>query len=196
MVAETAFRSDEEFDQEGFRHWLGKRPSSDLNHYELIHGRIVMTPPAGWPHGCIEARLVSMLEAHVRAKRLGMVLGSSTGYDLPSGDTVEPDVSFISAQRFAAGPKPESGRFLKIVPNLAVEILSPSTARHDRTEKKEVYQNNGVDEYWLVDIDARAVTILPRSGAGFGAAQTFTEGSLRSAILPGLELDVGEIFAL
>ena len=51
MVSQTVFRSDETFTQESFRLWLDERPASDLNHYELLNGRIVMTPPAGWPHG-------------------------------------------------------------------------------------------------------------------------------------------------
>jgi Uma2 family endonuclease len=50
MIAETAFQSDECFDQKAFRRWLDRRPPSDTNHYELIDGRIVKTPPAGWPH--------------------------------------------------------------------------------------------------------------------------------------------------
>ena len=62
------------------------------------------------------------------------MLGSSAGYDLPSGDTLEPDVSFLSAARLAAGPAPERGRFLRIVPDLVVEILSDSTAKRDRGE--------------------------------------------------------------
>jgi hypothetical protein len=51
MTPETAFRSDERFTQSDFRRWLEERPSTDINHYELIDGRIVMTPLAGWPHG-------------------------------------------------------------------------------------------------------------------------------------------------
>jgi Uma2 family endonuclease len=87
----------------------------------------------------------------VKAHKLGIVLDSSAGYDLPSGDTVEPDVSFIDSERFAPGPKPRDGQFLKIVRRLIVEILSPATSRRDRTEKKDVYARNRVDEYWIVD---------------------------------------------
>jgi Uma2 family endonuclease len=136
MPAETAFSSDARFDQPSFLRWLRKRPASDLNHYELIDGRIVVTPPAGWPHGCLDATLSRLLHEHVQRHRLGVVQGSSAGYNLPSGDTLEPDVSFISAARFAAGPPPSPGQFLAIVPTLVVEILSRATSRRDRSQKK------------------------------------------------------------
>src|SRR5262245_58977434 len=100
MALETAFRSEELFTQEEFWRWLQKRPSSDINHYELIGGRIVMTPPAGYPHGGVESLLVHRLVDFVEPRQLGKVFGSSTGYDLPSGDTLEPDVSFVSRARF------------------------------------------------------------------------------------------------
>ncbi|MGH7789496.1 MAG: Uma2 family endonuclease [Candidatus Binatia bacterium] len=128
MLAGSAIARDTRLDRAAFRRWLTRRPASDLNHYELLDGRIVMTPPAGWPHGRIDATLAHLLRAHVAQHHLGIVLGSSTGYDLPSGDTVEPDVSFISSAQFAAGPSPTRGRFLHIVPTLIVEILAPSTA--------------------------------------------------------------------
>ena len=65
MTAEAAFRSDEHFTQDEFRRWLDDRPQSDINHYELINGRIVMIPPAGWPHGRVGMALSSRLNEHV-----------------------------------------------------------------------------------------------------------------------------------
>src|SRR5262245_22714489 len=159
MPTETAFVSTETFTQKEFKRWLDKRPASDINHYELLCGKIVMSLPAGWPHGSVETNIVIPLGTFVRTHGLGQVLGSSTGYDLPSGDTVEPDISFISAARLAASPPPQFGKFLRIVPNVAIEILSPSTAQKDRIEKKAVYEDNGVEEYWIVDPKRRAVTV-------------------------------------
>ena len=194
MIAETAFRSDEHFDQKQFRRWLDARPASDINHYELINGRIVMTPPAGWPHGGVETALVVPLGQYVQRRKLGVVLGSSAGYDLPSGDTVEPDVSFIATRRFAAGPKPVVGKFLRIVPNLVVEILSPTTARKDRIDKKSVYERNGVDEYWIVDPARKQVTVFHRGKRGYGAGATVTTGAIRSRVLREIDLSVKDLF--
>lgn len=196
MTAQTAFRSEETFTQKEFRRWLDERPRSDMNHYELLNGRIVMTPPATWPHGGIGSRLNYVLNEHVGKSRLGIVLDSSTGYELPSGDTLEPDVSYISAKRLAAGPAPQAGQFIRVVPNLIVEILSPSTTKRDRTEKKEIYERNGVDEYWIIDPSAKAVIIFPLGERGYGDGQTFRRGVLRSRVLPKLRLAVEKLFAV
>ncbi len=195
MAAETAFRSDETYDQGEFRTWVRKRPRADVNHYELLSGRIVMTPPAGWPHGRIEVIIARHLEDHVQSGRLGIVLGSSTGYDLPSGDTVEPDVSYISSARLGRG-KPTRGQFLRVVPTLVVEILSPPTARRDRIEKKKIYEQNGVEEYWIVDPVRKAVTIFTLGKRGYDAGKASTSGRIASRVLPGLQITLTELFAV
>ena len=195
-MAETAFQSDESFTQEEFWQWLNERPRSDINHYELLNGRIVMTPPAGWPHGRVEVKLAYALHDHVSRLALGIVLGSSTGFDLPSGDTVEPDVSFISSERLAAGPAPERRKFLRVVPNLVVEILSDPAARRDRTEKKQIYEANGVDEYWLVNPDRRDVTVFHLAGGRYDAGVVFASGGIVSKLLPALAITVDAIFEL
>jgi Uma2 family endonuclease len=159
MVTQTAFVSTETFTQKEFKRWLGERPRSNINHYELLHGRIVMNPPAGWPHAPVEANILTPIRTFVRARGLGIVLGSSAGYDLPSEDTVGPDVSFISDARIAAGPVPQQGKFVSIVPNLVVEILSDATAQRDRAEKKTSYAENGVEEYWIVDTKRREIRV-------------------------------------
>lgn len=196
MSAETAFLSDAHFDQASFLRWLQKRPASDLNHYELIDGRIVMTPPAGWPHGRIDSKINQLVADQVKRHRLGIVLGSSTGYDLPSGDTLEPDVSFIAAERLAASPQPAVGRFLTIVPTLVIEILSPATSRRARTEKKAVYERNGVAEYWIVDPAKKSVTVFSLRSGRYAPAHPIEAGRVRSHVLPGLRISVEQVFDL
>jgi Uma2 family endonuclease len=195
MPLETAFRSDETFTQEEFGAWLDELPSSDIHHYELIRGRIVMSPPAGWPHGAVGSKLNHIVGSYVEAHRLGIVLDSSAGYDLPSGDTLEPDVSFISRARFAAGPRPVHGQFLRIVPDFVVEILSPSSVSRDRVEKAEIYAQNGVDEYWIVDSKRREITLLLREASVFGAPQVVRDGAIPSRVFPELRTEVAEVFA-
>jgi Uma2 family endonuclease len=193
MSSETAFISDQQFSQEAFQRWLDELPRGDVNHYELINGRIVMTPPAGWPHAQVETALAWIIKDHVARRKLGVVLGSSAGFDLPSGDTIEPDLAYIAADRFAAGPQPVRGQFLRIVPTLVVEIVSPSTARRDQTEKKDVYARNGVEEYWIVDADRRTVTVFHLSGGNFDAGEAFSSGPVQSRVLPDLHAAVEEI---
>ena len=191
----TTFRSDGLFTPRTFRRWVEARPVSDINRYELIGGRIVMTPPAGWLHGSIEARIVSMLEQHVRRHQLGTVFGSSVGYNLPSGDILEPDASYVSAERFAACPPSRPEEYLRAVPTLVVEIHSPATGKRDRSEKKALYEVNGVDEYWIVDGRHRAVTAFVLTEGRYGTGRTMIAGIIRSRVLPKLRIAIPKLFA-
>ncbi|MBI5505021.1 MAG: Uma2 family endonuclease [Deltaproteobacteria bacterium] len=190
----TAFGSEERFTQGEFLEWLRGLRASDINRYELMGGRILMTPPAGFSHSALAARIVYALSRYTHATGSGLVLESSAGFNLPSGDTLEPDVTFLSAARLAAGPKPGHGSFLEIVPDLVVEVLSRSTARRDRVEKKKVYARCGVEEYWLVDPRRSTVEIFAREGETFGAARVFRSGALVSRVAPELELSIEELF--
>ena len=186
---ETAFISTATFNQKAFKRWVENRPVNDVNRYELTDGRIVMTPPAGWGHGEIEAKVIRIVGDFVRSQNLGRVFGSSTGYDLPSGDTLEPDASFISNERWFKGPQVGRAQFLKIVPALVVEILSPATAQRDRVEKKRLYEVNGVEEYWLVDRNRRDVTVFKLVEGRYGPGKRFKANqNLRSQVLPGFDI--------
>lgn len=193
---DTAFRSEERFTQREFRCWLEQLSPDDPRHYELIRARIVMSPPANWRHGGVEAELSRLVANHVRAMSLGHVFGSSTGFELLTGDTLQPDLTFISAETWRTMPTPMSpDGFLPLAPTLAVEILSPSTARRDRTEKLEIYAKNGVEEYWIVDGGRRHVEIFEPVASDFGPARIVTEGNLTSRVLPGFEVSLEQIFA-
>lgn len=193
---ETTFISTDRFDQRAFKRWIETRPATDINHYELTNERIVMTPPAGWGHGEVGSRTNRNISDFVDKHKLGKVFDSSTGYDLPTGDTLEPDVSFISSERWAKGPHVGRGQFLKIVPNLVVEILSASTEHRDRGEKKKIYEANGVDELWLVDPTRREVTIFLLAGSRYGQGRRYgIRQALRSRSLPGLHIPVRFLFS-
>jgi Uma2 family endonuclease len=196
-AVDTAFVSLESFTPATFKRWVNHRPSNDINRYELASGRIIMTPPASWDHAEIESRVIRIIGDYVAKHHLGKSFGSSAGYQLPSGDILEPDASFISRQRWARGPQPLPGQFLKIVPTLVVEILSPATTRRDRIEKKAIYEANGVDEYWLVDPRAREITVyyLLQSGKYDAGHRFQARQTLRSEALPGFAVATRIFFA-
>lgn len=201
-MSNLVFESTTTMDQASFVAWVAARPAHDDHHYELLGGRIVMTPPAGWPHGNVESRLVTrMTNAAARpAGRLssatrpelppeqGLVFGSSQGFELPTGDTVEPDASFVSLARWRAAPAPEVGKFLAVVPDLVVEILSNSTASRDRGEKRAIYAAAGVHEYVLVDPRTRTLQVFTRGDDGrFDTGRLFApDERWDSAVLLGL----------
>lgn len=193
MVTEHEATLAKPITQEQFRAWLDERPDSDLGHYELLNGRIVVSPPAGWPHGRIGIRVAHLLEEYSKRHGVGLAFDSSTGFDLPSGDTLEPDASLVSTARWNAAPAPVFGQFPKVVPDLVVEILSPSTRRRDLTEKKGVYAKNSVEEYWIIDPRARSLTIFSRVDDAFDDGGTCETGPIPSRLLPGLETTVEQL---
>src|SRR5215211_8505745 len=77
---ELIFESTTCLSQEEFAAWVDKR--RDDNHYELLNGRVVMTPPAGWPHGGVGSRIQQLVASHVFANGLGEVFDSSQGFEL------------------------------------------------------------------------------------------------------------------
>jgi Uma2 family endonuclease len=98
---------------------------------ELVRGEPRVNPPAGGPHALIATNLLRLLMRHVDDYGLGLVFGDGAGFELRAlPHTVRaPDVSFIRSDRIPAngiGPG-----FLRMAPDLAVEILSPSETSRD-----------------------------------------------------------------
>ena len=167
----------------------------DLHRYELLEGRILMNPPAGWPHGSIENNIAFALTGFVRSKGLGRVFGSSQGYRLPSADVLEPDVGFVFTARLEAMPKPVHGEFLRVVPDFVVEILSDKTRSRDLDQKRHIYAKNGVREYWIVDSRNRRVTILVAEDGSYREdAIVEAGGTAVSKALAGFEMAFADVF--
>lgn len=189
------FESTSTVSQDEFAEFVQERESrGDTSHYELLNGRVIMNPPAGYPHGEIGSNLQGIIWNFVRERKLGRVFDSSQGFELPSGDTVEPDHSFVSNERWAAAPRPEEGKFLRVVPDLVVETLSPKTASQDRGEKKAIYARNGVREYWLVDSRARDITVFRLIDGQFDSGTVHADGErCTSTVLAGLSLTMNDL---
>lgn len=193
IVSEPIFESITSMETAEFESWAHARAAWDANHYELLQGRVVVMPPAGFPHGRIELRLGARLFA--AAEAIGaQAFGSSQGFVFPSGDVLEPDLTVVAADRWSA-VTPVAGEFLRVVPDLVVEVLSPSTAHRDRGEKKLVYARSGVREYWLVDSRARAITVYRGDGESFDRGVVLVEGDiLGSIVLDGFACPVRDVF--
>ena len=148
--------------QDDFEAWCLAPEGPDLGHFEFLYGCVVAEPPASWPHGLVSGSIGRQLASFVADRRIGLFFDASQGFALPSGDTVEPDAAVILPETWDAAPAPTAGRFLRIVPDLVVEVLSPRTARRDRGPKRHIYERNGVREYWLLDPRRREITVLVR----------------------------------
>jgi len=125
----------------------------DGNRYEVVDGELLVTPSPSARHQRA-AQLLSMpLYEYVRAHRIGEAPQSPADFELDPHGMVQPDV-FV--QGLVDG-RPTDGWNSGAPLLLAIEVLSPSTARADRITKRLRFQRAGIPEYWIVDIDARTI---------------------------------------
>lgn len=124
----------------------------DGNRYEVIDGELLVTPSPTWLHQRAIGRLQFLLAAWCRGSRSGEVLASPADISTGEDRLVQPDIFVVPAEMAARAQSwADVTRLL-----LAVEVLSPSTARADRLVKRRIYRELA-DEYWIVDLDARLI---------------------------------------
>lgn len=126
----------------------------DGNRYELIDGELLVSPSPRVLHQLAVWALYDRVSPYVRQHRLGVTGLAPVDLDLQSGQWVQPDLFVAGRRPDGRAPMawPEFG-----VPLFVAEVLSPSTARYDRITKRRRYQRSGVGQYWIIDVDARAV---------------------------------------
>jgi Uma2 family endonuclease len=126
----------------------------DRNRYEVIDGELLVTPAPSAPHQRAVSLLLFRLMTYLQGQTWAEVLTSPADISFHQDMLVQPDVFVIPL-----GPGGRRGPHWTDIRALllAVEVLSPSTARSDRQVKRRLYQREGVGEYWIVDLDARVV---------------------------------------
>jgi Uma2 family endonuclease len=158
--------------------------------WEFIQGEIIMHSPVLNRHLLATKHLFSIMSAHVRVKKLGVVHAQKAMTSFPRND-YEPDISFFGLTK-AQLTTPDTLRFP--IPDLIVEVLSPSTQARDRGIKFQDYALHGVAEYWIIDSVAESVEIYRLAGEIYPPAERKTEGMLCSDAIAGFEIPVQAIF--
>ena len=118
--------------------------------YELIEGEKIMAPSPGWGHVNITANLIATIGAYARINKLGMAFADNFDVHFPDGSLFRPDFIFVSAEN-AKKLFSNKNATLNGVPDMVAEIFSRSTMKRDVGIKKDVYERNGVREYWIID---------------------------------------------
>jgi Uma2 family endonuclease len=121
----------------------------DGNRYELLDGTLLVSPAPSRRHQRAVGLLFTILEPYTRTNGIGETLMSPADIELSPTRMVQPDVFVIPAD-VPTSSWQDVTRLL-----LIAEVLSPSTARWDRIEKRSAYQDKNVPEYWVVDMDTR-----------------------------------------
>jgi Uma2 family endonuclease len=160
-----------------------KRLVKDGMKADLINGVMFVTIPASYTHERLFGFLMRLVGDYVEAKDLGVILGSRSLVEVGPRDGYEPDLCFVAQNRLdiinetsIIGP-----------PDLVIEIISPSTRRHDAYAKKQGYARLGVPEYWLIDPDNRAVVFYRLTESGY-VEDPVEDGVYHSLAVPGLWL--------
>lgn len=162
----------------------------DEERWELLHGRLIREPAPGYRHGMMNVELLRLLDAHVRARGLGVVLVDTGFHYAGERPTVRrPDVAFVAAARV---PTPVRVSFLDQPADLVIEIRSPSERRNRLEKKLEADLGAGVREVWVVDPGKRTVTVYTPGAASRTLAGAEILAS--PAIVPGFSTAVSEIF--
>jgi Uma2 family endonuclease len=169
---------------------LQSLPEDGYTH-EVVGGALVMSPKNNFQHGDICVRLATALSVFVRARKLGVVLDSSTGFWMQNRNCRAPDVSFIAKARLHGWTRPPVA-FFEGAPDLAVEVLAPSNSAAEISERLEDFFASGAQLAWLIHPEEQYVEIChspaQRKRLDSGA---FLDGE---RVLPGLQYPIADLF--
>lgn len=118
----------------------------DGQRHEIIDGVHTVNPAPNTYHQAISRRIQFQLYSAIELHRLGEVINSPVDVQLSPHDILQPDLVVVLVQNRIITPTKVKG-----VPDLVVEILSPSSIEHDGVLKRRLYESVGVPEYWIVD---------------------------------------------
>ncbi|MDQ3828062.1 MAG: Uma2 family endonuclease [Candidatus Tectomicrobia bacterium] len=158
---------------------------------ELVDGELVRMSPSFLPEARVVRTIFLLLGTFVLQHRLGEVFGPDLGYELTPHRVRAPDVSFISAEKLAAYGNPQE--FAKVVPDLAVEVISPEVKYGYLQRKIRDYFEAGVRLLGIVDPEMQTVTVhrSPLDLRVFTAADTLSGED----VIPGFSCPIAELFA-
>ena len=159
------------------------RLPDDGNKYELVHGELFVTPAPNEEHETIAARLTRLLDPYVAEHGLGAVYRPRAVIRY-RGSEVEPDL-MVRAERIRRKDSWDDAP----TPILVVEIISPTTRRRDRMQKRDLYREAGVAEYWVIDAESRSVLVVRLGEDDVTATDTLTWAPREATSPLSIQLD-------
>ncbi len=167
---------------------------------ELREGKLIVMSPSDSTSGEIGARFIRLVGTWLDDHNVGRVLDASTGFRLPNGDLLSPDVSFVSRERLKHNPR----TYLSVVPELIVEIKSSRDRIRELEEKIALFLHQGVQVGLLIDPDKQTVSVYRSSELSNNAdgeeslpsATTLRDGDILSIpeLFPGWEIPITSLW--
>ena len=159
--------------------------------YELLDGELILCPSPHTAHQRTSRDTFLPLMTFVEGNELGEAFHAPCDVVLDDFNVVQPDILFVSNERAHI----VTDLNIQGAPDLVIEILSPSTAQRDKTQKRDLYARHDVKEYWQSDTDAKSVLVLTLENGEYRVAGIYTAGqTIVSPLLPGFSLSVDDIF--
>ncbi len=156
---------------------------------ELWDGELIMGASPTLEHQTSVLQLGKKMDSFVRDNKLGIVFVAPIDVVLSDTRVVQPDIVFVSNEK-----KKILAKVIRGVPDLVVEIISTGSWRRDTIDKRALYQQFGVQEYWIVDPDAATVEVLTLTDGAFELLGRFKKSqTARSELLKGFKIRVDEI---
>ena len=163
----------------------------DGQRYEVVNGVLVVAPAPDGPHQDAVLRIAHYLLVHVEFAGLGKVRVAPFDVELSSIDTFQPDVFVVLNVHLGKMHKKK----MIGAPDLAVEVISPSSGVMDRLVKYAVYASAGVPEYWLVRAEEKSIEVFILEQGEYRSLGVFSgQQRLPSRVIPGLPVEVEKFF--
>jgi Uma2 family endonuclease len=157
---------------------------------EIVDGELFVTPSPLSKHQLVVSNIASAFFLYLHEHPVGQLFMAPLDVILSNYDVLEPDLLLILNEHRGIIQD-----WVRGAPDLVIEVLSPTTSRQDRGPKLKAYARFGVPEYWIVDLEQRAIEVYRRTEQGFGLVQTLHEqDTLESLLLPGFALSPRDIF--
>ncbi|MCK6559650.1 Uma2 family endonuclease [bacterium] len=158
---------------------------------DLIRGEIIMAAPATVKHEELVNYLSTLLRLFVKKQKLGMVIGSRVAMKLDDENAPEPDLMFIRNDRLHLLGNTE----IFGPADVAIEVISPGSRRLDTVDKKKLYAEFGVAEYWLIDIHKQEAHFWRNENATWKNLPVDKNGIFHSVAITGFWLRLDWLFA-
>ncbi|MBL8879195.1 MAG: Uma2 family endonuclease [Phycisphaerales bacterium] len=163
----------------------------DGKRYETLEGSLFMSPSPTSGHQVIVGNLHWELRTFVQSRHLGKVLLSLLDVELEDFTVVEPDLIFITERNAAIIQESH----VRGVPDLLVEVVSPTSRNRDLREKRNIYARVGVPHDWIVDIEERVIWELALTDGAYAlASEARGDAIFRPAMFTGLELTLASLW--
>src|SRR6266542_5702716 len=164
----------------------------DGSKQELVRGKVITMPNPGFEHGEVQLALGSLIRVFLLSNRIGRVVTESGAVTERKPDTVRgPDVSYYSKERLPLDQRVVG--YHAEVPDLCVEIISPSNTKKEMGPKIKEYFFAGVRMVWVVDPEDRSVVVLRAPDEG----RTLYDDAILDGgdVLPGFSCKGSDLFA-